>query len=199
MSELTRERKMTVKEIADVLNVTPEAIKKHIRKYYPELLNNGYTTYLNEQQITEIKKIMIPTTQVVGAVTDSEMQQKTIEVMQYWINKTKEAELKLKEAQPKIDFYHAVTGSNTTIDMSDVAKVLNITGYGRNKIFEILRNRAVLNLANKPYQKYVDLGYFRLIETSYTKPDGTTHINIKTVVYQKGLDFIRKILSEVKE
>jgi phage antirepressor YoqD-like protein len=198
MSELTRERKMTVKEIADVLNVTPEAIKKHIRKYYPELLTNGYTTYLNEQQITEIKKNMIPTTQVVGAVTDSEMQQKTIEVMQYWINKTKEAELKLKEAQPKIDFYNAVTESTDTIDMSEVAKVLNIKKIGRNTLFEILRERNILRENNQPYQAFIDRGYFRVIETSFIKPDGSTKINIKTVVYQKGLDFIRKLLSEVK-
>ncbi len=50
----------------------------------------------------------------------------------------------------------------------------------------------VLMPNNQPYQKYIDCGYFRTIEQKYTKPDGSTHINIKTVVYQKGLDFIRR-------
>lgn len=49
---------------------------------------------------------------------------------------------------------------------------------------------------NIPYQKYIDSGYFRVIEQKYTKPDGTVCINIKTLVYQKGLDFIRKLLKE---
>jgi len=32
--------------------------------------------------------------------------------------------------------------------------------------------------------------------TSETAQDGTTHVNIKTVVYQRGLDFIRKVITK---
>ena len=32
----------------------------------------------------------------------------------------------------------------------------------------------------------------------FAKPDGSTHINTKTVVYQKGLDYIRKLLGASK-
>ncbi|MNW68491.1 Phage antirepressor protein KilAC domain protein [compost metagenome] len=49
---------------------------------------------------------------------------------------------------------------------------------------------------NQPYQRYVDSGYFRVIEQKYMKPDGSTNINIKTLVYQKGLDFIRRTLEK---
>lgn len=198
MNYLTNEKTMTVKEVAEVLGVTPESIKWNIRKLYPDKMKNGIETRLTEKEITEIKSIMIPTSQLVGVTTDLEMQQKTVEVMQYWINKTKDAELKLKEAQPKIDFYDAVTGSKDTIDMSEVAKVLNIKGFGRNKIFEILRDKKILRDNNQPYQKYVDCGYFRIVEVSFIKPDGSTNIQLKTVVYQKGLDFIKKILSSYK-
>lgn len=99
----------------------------------------------------------------------------------------------LIEQAPKVDFYNAVTGSTDTIDMRTVATVLNC-GVGRNKIFETLRNKKILDGKNKPYQSYIDRGYFRTIESSYTKPDGSECINIKTVVFQKGLDFIRKTL-----
>lgn len=105
-----------------------------------------------------------------------------------------EAEAKIKENAPKIEFYNAVTGSEDTIDMRTVATVLNM-GIGRNKIFEVLRDKRVLDRKNMPYQKYIDLGYFRTVETQYTKSDGTNCINIKTVVFQKGLDFIRKTLT----
>lgn len=97
--------------------------------------------------------------------------------------------------KPKADFYDAVTGSKDTIDISTVAKVLNVKGLGRNKLFDILRNKSILMNNNQPYQSYCDRGYFRVIETKFTKPDGSTHINTKTVVYQKGLDFIRKTLA----
>ena len=101
----------------------------------------------------------------------------------------------LLEQAPKVDFYEAVTGSTDTIDMRSVATTLNC-GLGRNKIFEILREKKVLDSKNKPYQIYVDRGYFRTIESSYCKPDGSECINIKTVVFQKGLDFIRKTLNK---
>lgn len=100
----------------------------------------------------------------------------------------------LLEQTPKVEFYNAVTGSEDTIDMRTVATVLNM-GIGRNKIFEVLRDKRVLDRKNMPYQKYIDLGYFRTVETQYTKSDGTNGINIKTVVFQKGLDFIRKTLT----
>jgi hypothetical protein len=65
-------RRMAVKEAAGILGVTPEAIKKHIRALYPESIRNGIETTLTEVQITEIKKKMIPTTSVVGAISDLE-------------------------------------------------------------------------------------------------------------------------------
>lgn len=101
---------------------------------------------------------------------------------------------RIEQMQPKEEFYDAVTGSPDTIDMRTVATVLNL-GVGRNKIFEILRNNKVLDSKNTPYQAYIDRGYFRTVETSYVKNDGMVCINIKTVVFQSGLNFIRKIVT----
>lgn len=105
------------------------------------------------------------------------------------------AEAKVKELQPKADFFDAVADSKTAIDMAVAAKVLEIPGVGRNKLFEELRRHRVLDQYNRPFQEYVDRGYFRVIEQKYAKPDGSTHINIKTLVYQKGLDYIRRVLT----
>lgn len=49
---------------------------------------------------------------------------------------------------------------------------------------------------NIPKQHFVDEGYFRVIETKYTKPNGDVSINLKTVVYQKGVYYIRKLLKK---
>jgi len=96
---------------------------------------------------------------------------------------------------PKVEFAEAVMGSDDTISMSEVAKVLNM-GIGRNKIFKILRDNKILQENNQPYQQYCDKGMFRVIESKYGKPNGDTCIQLKTVVYQRGLDYIRKLLEE---
>lgn len=100
----------------------------------------------------------------------------------------------IKALEPKADFFDAVADSKTAIEIGEAAKVLNM-GIGRNTLFEFLRKNCILMNNNQPYQQYIDRGYFRLIEQKYTKPDGTTHINIKTLVYQRGLDHIRKLLN----
>ncbi len=65
----------------------------------------------------------------------------------------------------------------------------------RNKLFELLRQKGILMQNNQPYQKYIDAGYFRTIEQKWNDKEGTTHINIKTLVFQKGLNYIRKLVS----
>jgi anti-repressor protein len=103
-------------------------------------------------------------------------------------------QLQLIAQKPKVDFYEAVTGSKDTIDIGTVSKVLNISGLGRTRLFSFLRENGILMSNNAPYQTYCDRGYFRVIESKFTKPDGSTHINTKTVVYQKGVEFIRKLI-----
>jgi prophage antirepressor-like protein len=101
-------------------------------------------------------------------------------------------ERELLDAQPKVAFYDQVAGSKDAIDMKNAAKVLDI-GMGRTRLFAFLRESGVLMNDNTPYQEYIDRGYFRVIEQKYTKPDGETHINLKTLVYQRGLDYIRRL------
>ena len=101
----------------------------------------------------------------------------------------------LEEQKPKVEFFDQVTDSKDAVDMKECAKILNM-GIGRNRLFEFLRSRSILDRKNLPYQIFIDKGYFRTVETSYTKDDGTNCINIKTVVYQRGMDYIRRTYSE---
>lgn len=103
-------------------------------------------------------------------------------------------EAKNKELEPKGIFFDTVTQSDATTSIADVAKILDM-GVGRNKLFSILKDRKILQPDNKPYQKYIDAGYFKLVEEKYNKGDGIG-IYYKTVAKQKGIDFIRKILLE---
>lgn len=102
-------------------------------------------------------------------------------------------EAKAQEDAPKVEFFDAVADSKTAIPMGEVAKILD-RNIGRNKLFAILRKKKILMGNNVPYQRFVDEGYFRVIETKYTKPNGDVCINVKTLVLQKGVDYIRKVL-----
>lgn len=107
-----------------------------------------------------------------------------------------EQKQKLIEAEPKVEFYDTVTGSETTIDFGQAAKVLNYKGLGRNKLFQYLRDKDILMSNNTPYQRYVDAGYFRLIETTWNTPSNDSMVYLKTVIYQKGLDFLSKMIEK---
>lgn len=109
-----------------------------------------------------------------------------------------EAQQKLIEEQkPKVDFFDAVAESKTAIEMKAVANTLHFKNVGRNKLFDILRTEKILMGNNMPYQKYVDCGYFRTVEQKYSTPDGEVRINVKTLVYQKGVEYIRKVLTKL--
>lgn len=102
-------------------------------------------------------------------------------------------EAKAQEDAPKVEFFDAVADSKTAIPMGEVAKILD-RNIGRNKLFAILRKKKILMGSNIPYQTYIDAGYFHVVEAKYTKPNGDVCINVKTLVLQKGVDYIRKVL-----
>ena len=154
---------------------------------------------------------VLPSIRKHGAYLSNEAIEKTLTDPDYLIklaNTLKEERLKRIEAEsraavlqitndemkPKAEFADAVMGSSDAIDMRKAATTLNM-GIGRNKLFELLRENGVLDRHNIPYQTYIDRGYFRTIESTYNKPDGSSCINIKTVIFQKGLDFIRKTIN----
>ena len=83
--------------------------------------------------------------------------------------------------------------SELPIDMVGTATILESNVVD---LLDLLENKNVLNAEGLPYQEYIDSGWFRVVEQKFTKPNGDTHINIKTLVYQKGVAGIRKIVQE---
>lgn len=108
-------------------------------------------------------------------------------------------QLQLAEMQPAKAFYDAVADSKDGIPVTEAAKVLGIAGVGQNKLFEFLRREHILMTSranwNMPYQEYVNREYFKVIETTNLDKAGNPRINMKTLVMQKGLDYIRKRLT----
>ena len=72
-------------------------------------------------------------------------------------------QLLIEAQKPKVDFYDEIIESKDTIDIGQLAKTLNIKNIGRNKLFEILRDKSILDRRNQPYQTFIDRGYFKTI------------------------------------
>lgn len=117
-----------------------------------------------------------------------------LEIFKEVARREQEAQTLAKANQHKADFYDAVTQSEDELDMKDVADILCIPNMGRNNLFKLLRKRGILNSDNKPYRDHVEAGHFRTIETTYTVSD-EVRINTKTVVTQKGIHYIKKVIN----
>lgn len=107
------------------------------------------------------------------------------------IEKLKLENSKLK---PKAEFYDTVASTEDLMSMGDVAKLLDM-GIGRNKLFAFLRNKGVLRPNNVPYQRYVDAGYFKLVESKVANGESTM-VFTATFVKQRGIDYIRKLIKD---
>ena len=191
---------MTTKETAEALNVSERTVRRHAESL--GLTENGKQTELDEKAVTIIKKQIERSgrndldnvVQLPNVNTDLEMMIMESKVSEWRVRKIEELQNKLLEAIPKIEFYDTVADSKDTVDIGTVSKVLMLP-YGRNTLFSILRDKKILMSDNSPYQEYMNRGYFKIIEEPY-KRHGETFIGLKTVVYQKGLEYIKKVVSE---
>lgn len=203
------ERKVSVSVAAQMLGYEYDTIRKKVKELFPEIVENGKQTLLDMSQVTKLKGMLVPRTlalksEVDSVSTDMEMIQKAQDFMAWAAVKIKQetekrlaAESKIAIDAPKVEFYDAVTDSKDAVDMKDAAKILNI-GMGRNTLFQKMRDIKILMDNNTPYQTYIDRGYFRVIESRWVTPEGETRISFKTVVYQKGMDYLLKMFKAEK-
>lgn len=97
-----------------------------------------------------------------------------------------------KENQPKIEAFNELMSSNDSLDFLTFSKIIKM---GRNTLFKKLRELQILRQDNTPYQKYVDRGYFKVVETTYRYSENQkVGINYKTIIYPKGQTFIINLL-----
>lgn len=88
MELIGQEKKMTVKEVAAVLGYEKDYLRKKVKELFPESVQNGIETTLNEHQVFKLKQYLVPRTmdmKVKGenAVTEIEKQQTIMLAMQY--------------------------------------------------------------------------------------------------------------------
>ena len=111
-----------------------------------------------------------------------------------------------KEMQPKALFADAVSASETSILIGDLAKLLKQNGIntGQKRLFEDLRQRGYLiksgNSKNMPTQTAMEKGLFDIKETTITNPDGSIRTTRTTKVTGRGqVYFINLFLKEISK
>lgn len=118
--------------------------------------------------------------------------------------RTVHLEQKIEKDKPKVLFADAVSTSQNTILIGDLAKVLRQNGVemGQTRLFQWLRENGYLikqkgSAYNMPTQKSMELGLFKIKETCITHSDGHTSINRTPKVTGKGqIYLINKILKK---
>lgn len=123
------------------------------------------------------------------------MSQKIIEEKNKIIEKNQK---KLAKQQPLVDFAVHVSQSKDTIDMGTMAKIAKNEqiDIGRNRLIKWLKDKKILRYNNAPYQKYIQRGYFDVIEVEKETSWGSRFYP-KTVITGKGqLWLIKKLRNE---
>lgn len=197
---------VTTKELASVLGVEPRTVQLAVQRLgladvLSQVKIRGQLSYVfTEEQATLIKQHIqehhnLASRQIDSVTTATEEDQMIAQAMAILNRRIQDANKEIEKLKPAAEFAYQICSSKDAIDIGNCAKVLN-RNIGRNNLFEFLRNKKILQSDNIPYQKYIDSGYFRVIETKYTIPSGETKISLKTLVLQKGVAYINKLLKE---
>ena len=87
--------------------------------------------------------------------------------------------------------------SNVLKDLFDVPAILNISGIGITEVLKVLRDNAVIDESNMPYQEYVDKGWFRVDTHSYVDKSAGTVIHKRVFCYKVAINQIRRMLDKM--
>lgn len=139
-------------------------------------------------------------------MSDAELMAKAVLVAQATIKerdaRIKELESDTQRMKPKEIFADAVSASEQTILIGDLAKLVKQNGHdmGQKRMFEWLRNNGYLIKRqgadyNSPTQRAMELGLFRIKETAVTHSDGHVTVSKTVKVTGKGQAyFVNKLL-----
>ena len=116
-----------------------------------------------------------------------------------------QAEASLQAAKPKVLFADAVSASDSTILIGDLAKLIKQNGHpiGQKRLFNWMREQGYLIKRqgadyNSPTQRAMEMGLFKIKETAISHSDGHVSVSKTTKVTGKGQQyFINKFCGEL--
>lgn len=177
----------------DIILDSRKAEAKRFRKWVtsevlPSIRKHG--GYLTPEKVEEA--LLNPDTLIRLATDLKEERQKRID-----------AERMVETQKPKVLFADAVSTSDTSILIGQLAKLITQNGHniGQNRLFEWMRRNGYLGKSgqhyNEPTQYAMERGWFEVKERTFNNPDGSVRITRTTKVTGKGqVYFINKFLNQ---
>jgi len=200
---------MSSREIAELCNTSHDSVLKTIRSLIEKgIVSGNETHYIHSQNGQKYPEFFLNyrDSMVVTSGYSVELRAKIIDRWQeleskqahklpqtfsqalmlasQQAEKIEALELQAKMDAPKIEFAMSVRRMEGACKVGDFAKVI---GIGRNSLFAKLRLDQILAADNMPYQKYIDAGYFVVIEQiPYVDHAGKAHPAFTTMITGKG-------------
>ena len=155
-----------------------------------------------DQEDKGVSEILTPGGYIPTApgMSDMEILSRAIQISQATIERQKQ---QLEAQAPKVLFADSVAASDNTILINDLAKLLHQNGVdiGGTRLFQWMQENGYLIRRkgtdyNMPTQRSMELGLFRIKETTHAHSDGHISISRTPKVTGKGQQyFVEKFLS----
>lgn len=184
-----------------LLKIEPSEYKSERGKSYPQYLLTkmqcfdlitGYDVKLR----IKVNRRWQELEQLAASPIDFNDSNTVLRLAQNWANeeeRRKLAESKVAQLQPKADLMDRVLDTGKNIDVGQAAKILDLP-FGRNTLFKKLKAKGIFfKDRNEPMQPYIDRGYFLMKEKQIERENHDSFVVIKTLVTQKGLEFVAKL------
>lgn len=126
------------------------------------------------------------------------------DLLQQAADQLKEKDILIEELKPKALFADSVAASKSTVLVGELAKILRGNGVdiGANRLFAWMRENGYLISRkgsdwNMPTQRAMDMGLFKIKETTINHSNGVTTVSKTPKVTGKGQQyFINKLLKK---
>lgn len=102
-----------------------------------------------------------------------------------------------KQNAPLIHFANRIQNTNDAILIRDYAKILHEKNHleiGEKRLFKILREKGFLMSDNKPYQKYIEQGLFKVSETTISTINGDRLVSTTKITGKGQIVILKEIL-----
>ena len=182
MMAVSTERTMTVREVAEILNLDPRTIQMKVKELFPDLVQERKTTYLNERQVTMVK---MSCEKKFAVQTDLEKELIIQQALMFQKEKILDLEQENRTLRIKAEVADQIANSEGLFCLTDMGKII---GTHPRKIIWWLEEIGVLYRRKRtrvllPRTVFQDRGYFKVnIDPEKSKE--------QTMVTPRGLEWV---------
>lgn len=191
---LSSENLITIKELAEIKNVSTDLINKKVKLLFPDITKNGKTTYLNELHCTEIiKSIDVNPHLLQSSKVETKQQEDDLIKRGYALLLERELNYKqqienqakqIEQAKPAVEFYENYSDVKNNMSFRTASSYF---GVGRNKFIKFLKEEKIVDSERVAYRQFQEHEYF-VIKMKHTGNGYNTPVSLITPRGFKWLD-----------